>query len=137
QCWTQQHIAEELCLSQEVVSRMLKRMGDKLTRAFQQEIAQMRIEQTAQLMHIAEAAMNAWQACQQPTSPLPEPDTQEQTQSKIQNPCPRLSQARSASAHRSAQTLGTGCRQKTGHRSSVLCRQSAHRHRSRTFSNPT
>jgi len=68
-CWTQEHIAEHLGLTQEVVSRMLKRTAEKLQKAFEAEIALMRVEQTGQLMRIAEAALKVFHTCQQPEPP--------------------------------------------------------------------
>src|SRR5882757_3960511 len=60
-CFTHDEIAEELGVDESTVSRMLKRMGEKLTTAFQEEIAQMRAEQSGQLLHIARTALHAWE----------------------------------------------------------------------------
>ena len=58
---TQEDIAAALGVSQETVSRMLKRTGEKLAKAFQDQIAEMRAEQTGQLAAIAKAAFTAWE----------------------------------------------------------------------------
>ena len=70
-CWTQDEIALELGVSQAVVSRMLKRTGKKLSEAFVEEMAQMRAEQTGQLLNIARSALAAWDQIQQETAPSP------------------------------------------------------------------
>jgi hypothetical protein len=88
-CWSHEEIADKLGVTPSAVSRMLKRMGDKLTKAFQEDIHQVRAEQTGHLFEIARLALDTWEAAQQAaTQPEPSDTPSQNLDDKAQEPAP-------------------------------------------------
>lgn len=67
QLWTQAEIAAELGVSQQQVSRILKRLSDRVAAELAADVARVRAQQTLQLEHVASVAMRGYEASQEPT----------------------------------------------------------------------
>src|SRR5207253_309636 len=76
-CYTQQQIAQQLGISQAAVSQILNRVRDRLAQQYRDGVLQMRIDQTEQLLKIAQQAYAAWelskQQAEKQTTDLPPP----------------------------------------------------------------
>lgn len=60
QFWTEERIARDLGVTQQAVSKMLKRVRVRLAKEFKDRAEEIKAEQTTQLSHIADEAMQAW-----------------------------------------------------------------------------
>lgn len=62
---TEQQIADALGIDTSTVCRMLQRLEKRLAKTFEGQAAEIKAEQTAQLQHIAQEAIRAWERSQQ------------------------------------------------------------------------
>jgi predicted transcriptional regulator len=60
-CWTQERIAEYLEISQSAVAKILLRLNQRYSKELNEDIERVKTEQLAQLEHIADEAMQAWE----------------------------------------------------------------------------
>lgn len=63
--WTEQRIADALGIDQATVSRMLRRVEDKLAKEFAAGAERIKAQHTARLEHIADEAYQAWERSQE------------------------------------------------------------------------
>ena len=104
-CWSQDDIADKLGVSQETVSRMLNRVAERLNKAFLQEITRMRLEQTAQLDHIARAALDAYEQYRtEPDEEAEQTENLEETETPLELKLPAVHE----------QTLSPGAKRRAG-----------------------
>lgn len=59
--WTTRHIAEELTVDHSTICRALSRVETRLAKQFEQDALRIKARHTAQLEHIADEAMQAWE----------------------------------------------------------------------------
>jgi predicted transcriptional regulator len=64
-CWTEARIAEELDLTQQAVSAILRRVEKRLSAQFQSRAEEIKAAQTAQLEYLADQALQAWERSQE------------------------------------------------------------------------
>ena len=60
QGWSQPRIADELGMTQQGVSKALKRATQKFAKAYLEDVKQIKNERVAQLEHVANEAIEAW-----------------------------------------------------------------------------
>jgi predicted transcriptional regulator len=65
QGWSQMRIAKELGIDQSTVSRLLQRISDRVLAELQENVERVKVEQTVQLEHLYDEALQAWERSKQ------------------------------------------------------------------------